>query len=48
MFCFVGLYTNSMSMLATQLNHMIYDKKLENFTIVKIKKQICNQVLQAK
>jgi len=39
-----GLYTNSFSMLATQLNNMIHDKQLEMFTIIKVKKQICNQV----
>ena len=39
-----GLYTNSFSMLATQLNNMIHDKQLEMFTIIKLKKQICNQV----
>ena len=39
-----GLYTNSISMLATQLNNMIHDKQLEMFTIIKLKKQICNQV----
>jgi len=39
-----GQYSNSFSMLATQLNHMIHDKQLEQFTIVKINKFICNQV----
>ena len=31
-------------MLATQLNHLIHEKQLEQYTIVKIKKHICNQV----
>ena len=39
-----GLYTNSFSMLATQLNTMIHDKQLEMFTIIKLTKQICNHV----
>ena len=39
-----GLYTNSFSMLATQLNNLIHDKQLEMFTIIKVKKLICNQV----
>ena len=39
-----GLYTNSFSMLATQLNHMIHDKQLEMFTTIKLTKQICNHV----
>jgi len=39
-----GQYTNSFSMLATQLNNMIHEKQLEMFTIIKVKKQICNQV----
>jgi len=45
-----GAYSNSFIVLATQLNHLIQEKKLENFTIVKIKKQskICNQVTGGK
>jgi len=43
-----GAYSNSFSMLATQLNHLIQEKKLENFTIIKIKKHICNQVTGGK
>eukprot|EP00092_Neocalanus_flemingeri_P017032 GFUD01018420.1.p1 GENE.GFUD01018420.1~~GFUD01018420.1.p1 ORF type:complete len:627 (+),score=162.12 GFUD01018420.1:60-1940(+) len=39
-----GQYTNSFSMLATQLNNMIHDKQLEMYTVIKVKKQICNQV----
>jgi len=39
-----GQFTNSFSMLATQLNSMIHEKKLEMFTIIRVKKQICNQV----
>ena len=39
-----GLYTNSFSMLATHLNNMIHDQHLELFTIVQVKKLVCNQV----
>jgi hypothetical protein len=31
-------------MLATQMNNLIHEKKLEQFTIVKLKKHICNSV----
>ena len=31
-------------MLATQLNHMVHDNQLAPFTIIKVKKHICNQV----
>jgi len=43
-----GMYTYSFSMLATQLNHLIHEKKLEQNTIVKIKKYICNKVAGGK
>jgi hypothetical protein len=43
LFC-VGVYSNSFSMLATQMNHLIHEKKLEPFTIIKMKKHICNSV----
>ena len=33
-------------MLATQLNPMIHENKLAPFTIIKVKKHICNQVGQ--
>eukprot|EP00092_Neocalanus_flemingeri_P024215 GFUD01026263.1.p1 GENE.GFUD01026263.1~~GFUD01026263.1.p1 ORF type:complete len:133 (-),score=36.16 GFUD01026263.1:102-500(-) len=39
-----GQYTTSFCMLATQLNNIIDDKQLEMFTVIKVKKQICNQV----
>ena len=39
-----GHYSNSFSMLATQLNNLIHEKKLEQYTIIKVKKQICNPV----
>jgi len=39
-----GSYTHSFSMLATQLNSLIHEKKLEQFTIIRVKKHICNQV----
>lgn len=38
-----GVYQNSFSMLASQLNHLIHDKKLDNYTIVKIKKHMYNK-----
>lgn len=31
-------------MLATQLNHLIADGKLENFTIIRVKKFVVNKV----
>ncbi len=43
-FICVGVYSNSFSMLATQMNHLIHEKKLEPFTIIKMKKHICNSV----
>ena len=39
-----GLYTNSFSMLATNLNNMIHGQHLELYTIVKVTKLVCNQV----
>jgi len=39
-----GQYSNSFSMLATQLNNLIHEKQLEQFTVIKVKKQICNTV----
>jgi len=39
-----GEFSNSFSMLATQLNHMIHDKQLEQYTVIKVDKYICNQV----
>ena len=39
-----GQNSNSFSMLATDLNQMIHNKELEQFTVVKINKFICNQV----
>jgi len=41
-----GLYTNSFSMLATQLNHMVHDQKLSTYTIIRVKKHVCNQMGQ--
>eukprot|EP00088_Acartia_fossae_P046737 TRINITY_DN5054_c0_g2_i1.p1 TRINITY_DN5054_c0_g2~~TRINITY_DN5054_c0_g2_i1.p1 ORF type:complete len:620 (+),score=202.71 TRINITY_DN5054_c0_g2_i1:71-1930(+) len=38
-----GVYQNSFSMLATQFNHLIHEKKLENFTIIKVKKHMFNK-----
>jgi len=37
-----GAYRTYNSMLDPQLNHLIQEKKLENFTIVKIKELICS------
>jgi len=39
-----GQYSNSFSMLATQLNHRLHDKELEAFTIIKLTKFLCNKV----
>jgi len=39
-----GVYTNSFSMLATQLNHLVHDNQLSQYSIVKVKKFICNQM----
>jgi len=39
-----GENSNSFSMLATQLNPMIHNGQLEQFTIIKVDKYICNQV----
>ena len=41
-----GQFSNSFSMLATQLNPMIHSNQLAPFTIIKVKKHICNQVGQ--
>ena len=41
-----GQFSNSFSMLATQLNPLIHDNSLAPFTIIKLKKHICNQVGQ--
>ena len=39
-----GFYSTSSSMLATHLNQMIHDQHLEQFTIVQVKKLVCNKV----
>eukprot|EP00090_Calanus_glacialis_P036968 TRINITY_DN6328_c0_g1_i1.p1 TRINITY_DN6328_c0_g1~~TRINITY_DN6328_c0_g1_i1.p1 ORF type:complete len:623 (-),score=183.87 TRINITY_DN6328_c0_g1_i1:129-1997(-) len=39
-----GQFTNSFSMLATQFNNLVHEKKLEMFTVIRVKKQLCNQV----
>ena len=39
-----GHYYSSFSMLATLLNNLIHDKQLEPFTLIKVKKHICNSV----
>jgi replication factor A1 len=39
-----GIYSNSFSMMATQMNHFIADGKLENFTVIRANNFICNNV----
>jgi len=39
-----GEYSNSFSMLATQLNSFIHDNKIPQFSIIKVKKHVCNQM----
>lgn len=39
-----GEYSNSFSMLATQLNSLVHEDKIPQFSIIKVKKHICNQV----
>jgi hypothetical protein len=39
-----GKYSYAYGMLATQLNHLITDGNLESFTIIKVKKVICNKI----
>ena len=39
-----GQYSNSFSMLATQMNHLITEGKLEAFSIVRVNNHICNNV----
>ena len=39
-----GKYSYAYGMLATQLNHLITDGQLESFTIIKVKKVICNKI----
>jgi len=39
-----GDYSNSFSMLGTQLNNLIHEDKIPQFTLIKVKKHMCNQV----
>ena len=39
-----GKYTYAYRMLATQLNHLITNGKLDNFTVVQVNKVICNRI----
>jgi len=39
-----GEYSNSFAMLATQLNHLIHENALPQYTIIKVKKHVCNQM----
>ena len=37
-----GMYSNSYAMLATQLNPMVTEKKMDDFCIIKAKRLQCN------
>lgn len=39
-----GLYSNSYAMLATQLNHMVENKQLEEFTIIRVNRLLTSMV----
>jgi len=39
-----GEYSNSFAMLATQLNHLVHDEALPQYTVIKVKKLVCNQM----
>jgi len=39
-----GEYSNSFAMLATQLNHLVYENALPQYTVIKVKKYVCNQM----
>merc|ERR1719315_586665 len=38
-----GLYTCSYSILSTQLNHMIYQQELMNYSLVRVNRHMCNR-----
>ncbi|CAG7833681.1 unnamed protein product [Allacma fusca] len=37
-----GEFSHSFAMLATQLNHLVHDNVIEQFTVVKVEKMVCN------
>ena len=39
-----GEYSNSFAMLATQLNHLVHEEALPQYTVIKVKKLVCNQM----
>ena len=39
-----GKFSNSFSMLATQLNNLIHENQLSQYSIIRVKKHICNSV----
>jgi replication factor A1 len=39
-----GEYSNSFSMLATQLNNFVHEDKIPQYSIIKVKKHVCNQM----
>ena len=39
-----GEYSNSFSMLATQLNSLVHDNKIPQFSVIRVKKLVCNQM----
>jgi len=39
-----GQYSNSFSMLATQLNHLVHDNQIPQFSVIKLKQHVCNQM----
>jgi len=39
-----GEYSNSFAMLATQLNHLVHENALPQYTVIKVKKYVCNQM----
>lgn len=39
-----GKYSYAYGMLATQLNHLIIEGKLDTFSIIQVNKVICNRV----
>ena len=43
-----GQYSNSFSMLATQLNNLIHENQLSQYSIIRVKKHVCNSNLSKK
>jgi len=44
MFLNDGEYSNNYTMLATQLDHLVHENALPQYTVVKVKKYVCNQM----